>query len=307
MRKKDLMETNRVILIFLIFLTIGSADAISYQQDHLVLKGDYFGLIRPGIRPEIFAPGVISEAGYRLHGFPAFSPNGNQVYWSVIPPKIMYMIKNNNIWSKPGPAPFSNGNMQAPYFSFDGKRLFFQAVKKGGFGGLDIWYVEKTETGWSEPKNTGRPVNSPKLESQPTLTKNGTIYFAGSMENTGFNRGIYYSRYINGTFSEPVPLNYPVNSKYIDAYPFIARDESYLLFCSSRPDMEEKDMKLFLSFRKGENTWDEPVNLNKILGIESPAKYPYVSPDENFLFFLNKGNIYWVDIKIIEQLRIRSN
>ena len=301
------MKVHKIILTLFLMVNVCSIHAISFQQDHPVLKGDYLGFRKPGIQPKIFAPGVISKAGYRLHGFPAFAPDGNQIFWPVIPPKIMYMIKTQDIWSKAEPAPFSNGNMQAPFFSLDGKKLFFQAAKKGGLGSLDIWYVEKTETGWSEPKNLGKPVNSPKLESQPTFTRNGTIYFAGSMEDTGFNRGIYYSKLIDGKYSEPVPLNFPVNTKYIDAYPFIAQDESYLLFCSSRPSMEEKDIKLFLSFRKGENLWEGPVNLNEILNIESPARYPSVSPDEKYLFFLNKGNIYWVDIKIIEQLRTGSN
>jgi len=40
-------------------------------------------------------------------------------------------------------------------FSPDGNRLYFCSNRKSGtaVGGMDIWFSERTENGWSEAKN----------------------------------------------------------------------------------------------------------------------------------------------------------
>jgi len=261
---------------------------------------DYFGQEPPGLSPKIFAPGILSEAGYRLHCFPAFSPDGKEVFWSVIPPKILYMKNANGVWSAPETAPFSQGNINAPSFSPDGSRLYFQAARPEGFGSLDIWYVEKTETGWSSPVNAGQPVNSEKLESQPSVAENGNLYFTGYLENVALGRGIYVAKFTNGGYTEPEILGDAINTEGIEYTPFIAPDESCLLFASSRPGTKEKDLRIYVSFHNNDKSWANPVNINEYMGFDAPSRFPYISPDGKYLFFYSSGNIYWIDSKIIE-------
>jgi Tol biopolymer transport system component len=269
---------------------------------------EYLGQTPPGDIVEVFAPDVISGK-YMLHGFPTFSPDGKEIYWPVIPPKIMFMKYENSSWTNPAEAPFSENNSQAPCFSKDGKRIYYQVSRNEGYGSLDIWYVERVKDGWSEPANLGMPVNSEKLESEPTFTKDGTIYFTGELKGVMADRGIYRARYVDGKYLAPELLGDSINTKYLEIYPFISTDESYLLFCSTRPSMEEKDRRIYITFRTDEENWSKPINLNKKIDFDYQSAVPYVSPDGKYLFFTrynestNKSEIYWISSAVIEQLR----
>lgn len=213
----------------------------------------------------------------------------------------MFMKEENGLWSDPQAAPFSRGNIQAPVFSPDGRRLYFQAVWPNGQGSLDIWYVEKTDSGWGPPQNPGPPLNTEKLESQPSLAANGNLYFTGTMDSVEMGRGIYMAKFAESRYEKPIALGYPINTEFIDYTPFIAPDESFLLFSSSRPSREEKDLKLYVSFRNKQGTWDIPINLSAKLALKSSARFPFLSPDGKYLFFLSEGKIYWVGSDIIRK------
>lgn len=291
--------------IFSLLLIITLLVNCLYGQDK---SWEYLGQAPPGDIPEVFAPDVISGK-YMLHGFPTFSPDGTEIYWPVIPPKIMFMKFENNSWTSPMEAPFSESNCQAPCFSPDGKRIYYQVSRDDGYGSLDIWYVERVKNGWGEPKNLGRPVNSEKLESQPTFTKDGTIYFTGELNGAMLNRGLYRSRYVNGKYLTPELLGDSINTKYLEIYPFVSPDESYLLFCSTRPSMEEKDRRIYITFRTNDGNWSKPINLSKKMNFDYQSAFPYVSPDGKYLFFTgynestNKSGIFWLSSDIIEKLR----
>ena len=107
---------------------------------------DCLGQKSPGQVPEIFAPGILSDAGYRLHGFPTFSSLGQEICWPILRIEegrpngiIMSMKKLDDIWTNPQPLSFSGVGMeQAPAFSHDAQRLYFQSARTGGLGSLDI-------------------------------------------------------------------------------------------------------------------------------------------------------------------------
>jgi Tol biopolymer transport system component len=289
--KTLLQLVQRTIFLVLIIPTICIAQQIP--------DGPYLGQTPPGLKPEVFAPGIISGK-YSFHGFLTFSPDGKEIYWPVIPPQILYVKYENGEWTKPRPASFSN-KAQAANFSPDGNRLYYESIQPGGWGSVDIWYVERSGSGWSPPKNIGAPVNSSKLKSQPSFTKDGTIYFSGTLEGAMFNRGIYRSKFTNGKYQRPELLPEQINTKYLDIYPFIALDESYLLFCSTRPSMEEKDRRIYISFRSEDDSWSEPINLNKKINFDVQSAFPYVTPDGKYLFFAGRG-IRWMSSKIIEKI-----
>ncbi|MCP4724416.1 MAG: hypothetical protein GY863_05255, partial [bacterium] len=175
MIKKTMLIVIIVLLVFPLFLCSG-------QDEGNLTEYKYLSQKTPGMKPELFAPSIISVEDVQ-HCFPAFSPNGMEVYWmqfnmALRNSVLMFMEYENNAWSKPDTASFSVGYRDtAPVFSADGKRLYFVSRRPGGKGESDIWYIDKTGTGWSDPVNLGEPVNTEKRESQPTFTRNGTIYF----------------------------------------------------------------------------------------------------------------------------------
>jgi Tol biopolymer transport system component len=104
--------------------------------------------------------------------------------------------------------------------------------------------------------------------------------------------------------------------------PYIAPDESFIIFASNRPNgISEADMflrdggsqelDLYISYNKGNNTWTTPKNLGKGINTKAWEFGPTLSPDKKYLFFTRRMNfktvepskIYWVSAIIIDQLK----
>ena len=98
------MKTKSLIFILILIANF------SFGQEFTDLYGDYLGQTPPGDTAVIFAPGVVST-DIRQHSAPAFSPDGNEVYWMVqrLPtssdPNYHYygmgMRRINNRWTVP--------------------------------------------------------------------------------------------------------------------------------------------------------------------------------------------------------------
>ncbi|MBN2565794.1 MAG: PD40 domain-containing protein [Candidatus Eisenbacteria bacterium] len=262
----------------------------------------YFGQAPPGPEPEVFAPGIVSDAGYRLHGFPTFSPDLKEVIWPIVPPAVLRSRFEDNGWTEPAPLGLPARGVQAPFFSPDGSRLWFQGVHESGRGSLDIMYVDWSDGLPGTLHLPGEPLNSAELQSQPTVSDDGTVCFAGFLAGVGFERGIYLFRETGDGYSEPELVGSDVNTEFIDAYPFLTRSGDCLLFASSRPSMEE-DLHLRAVFADSSGEWCESVNVSDALGLAGSARFPAVSPDGRCLFFLSEGLIYWVDFGVVERLR----
>lgn len=295
----------RKIIVLLSFLFVW-INVSGQQNDEITsdsnYTGEYLGLDFPGTVTKIFAPDFISGKG-RLHCFPAFSPDKKEMYWMTIPPKIMTMREVDGKWTDPELASFSNsGNNLSPFVAHD-NTIYFSSNREGGEGGLDIWYTTKTDSNYTIPINIGDKINTGNSESTPTVSKNKTMFYAGSVEGKLYNRGIYYSNYENGEYQEPVLLPEHINimdTSNLDYTPFIAPDESYLLFCSNRQNPEKELCHIYISFKSENGEWSIPIDLSLKMNFKTSSKFPYVTPDGKFLFFSSGKNIYWVDAKILD-------
>jgi Tol biopolymer transport system component len=120
---------------------------------------------------------------------------------------------------------------------------------------------------------------------------------------------IYRAEYKVGQYVNVQNIGFPVNSKVSDADPAVAPDESYLLFCSHRPDGFGKS-DLYITFRKQDGTWSTPQNMGPDINTPYSEEKPYITCDGKYLFFSNDsaGNleIYWVGAKIIEELKLKE-
>ena len=72
---------------------------------------------------------------------------------------------------------------------------------------------------------------------------------------------------------------------------------------------DREDMAgLIYIYRKSDGSWIEPQNLGSEINKKYHERFPGVSPDGKYLFFTrpngeNNGNIYWINAKIIEELK----
>lgn len=107
-------------------------------------------------------------------------------------------------------------NSISPCLSPDGKRLYFASDKPGGYGGTDLYYSELTDGYWNEPVNMGPVINTPGNESYPFINQAGEIYFASDGHPGLGAKDIFFSRFSNNGWLQPVHLDAPINSQYDD-------------------------------------------------------------------------------------------
>ena len=195
--------------------------------------------------PKIFGEGIISTGDYETH--PAFSPSGDTIYFlKSMPDGNLYAIcssyKKNNKWSQPEIVPFSGKYVDAdPFVTKDGRTIYFVSnrpvhkednVKQD----WDIWKTELTSSGWGEPIHLDSPINTSGSEFFPTIADNGNFYFGSSREGGKGRADIYVSKFINNQYTAPENLGDSINTPDNEYEPFIARDESYLIFMATVPN-----------------------------------------------------------------------
>lgn len=122
-----------------------------------------------------------------------------------------------------------------PSLSADGRILFFSSNRRGGYGGNDIWYSLRMPDGsWSEAKNLGPVINTPKDEVSPFIYFNNEILFFASNGHEGFGgMDIFVSRVVNGEFSTPENLGYPINDHQDQFSLFITAQRDYAYYTES--------------------------------------------------------------------------
>jgi len=293
------------IALFLL-LVIFPADRLEINPDFPELTGPYLGQNPPGSIAERFAPSIIDS---EVHTATVFSPDGQEVYWKLMPDgvdEIVFMRLEDGGWTHPQIVPFASRFFDSgdPCFSPDGQKLFFTSWRPLRWYQVfqlseGIWYVEKTEQGWSKPKPVGTSVNSMNVHWQLSVSENGSLYFSSEGD-------IYRSEFKNHQYQEPVKLVNEINTPSNEGHPYIASDESYLIFSSNNQVDNIGDYDLYVSMHRDDGSWSKAINLG--IGVNSRYQdlYPVMSPDEKYLFFISNRDgmhsVYWVDSEQIKTL-----
>jgi Tol biopolymer transport system component len=276
------------------------------------ITGDYFGQTPPCDSAIIFAPGIISRDD-RSELQITFSPTGDECYLYSDGHDgigIYYTKLENNVWSKQQIAPFSKDSINIlPFFSSDGKKLYFTRISSDWSDG-NICYVERTDDGWSQPKQLPSPVNSDSKDWSYSETTEGVGYIQSNRNNGDWD--VWQINRLSDQSYQVENLGPTVNSSQMDVSPCISPDGSYIIFSSARlGGVSGQD--LYISFDNGDNGWTEPVNMEvtgagiNIAGYNQTS--PSLSPDGKYLFYCNhahSGNpidIYWVSTVIIDSLK----
>jgi Tol biopolymer transport system component len=233
------------------------------------------------------------------------SPSANEVVFSRRPvgspeSRILVSRLENGQWTAPVLAPFAIDTREMePNYSPDGQRVYFNSSrllpgKAQAIDVMNVWIATRSDGGWTDPQYLGPPVSG--VEPMfVTESNTGTIYMTGRRE-----RGIYKASRSNGGFDSPIQLPDAINGEDWPGHPYIAPDEQYLIFDSNVDDQGTKH--LFMSFQEADGQWSESEDLTEHLGFPSGGM-PHVTFDGRFLFFSSNGDIYWVDARVIEELK----
>ncbi len=299
------------------------------------LSGPYLGQKPPGKIPEIFAPGILST--YLNEGKICFSPDGKEVFFSVYLPDpfrkgfLFYSHIKNSYWTQPKQHKLTvNTGFGYQYISPDGKRMFFYLIIPGD-DRVHLGYIEKKGKDWGTvPKKVKFYGNDFFYQSCsfPSVAANGNLYFQMHPGGDG-NTDIYMSKFKNGIYMRPEKLNNSVNTVSNECHPCITPDESYIVFDAYGRGIQKED-GLFVSFRDKSGNWTGAKNLGENINSGNGERRAFVSHDGKYLFYTSKkkkinmpevsitleellelvnnpgngqGDIYWVDAKVIEDLK----
>ncbi|WP_229954184.1 serine hydrolase [Parasphingorhabdus litoris] len=256
------------------------------------LRGPYLGQTPPGSTPKVFAPGIVSTEHRDFSPF--FSPDMKEFYftrknlgsdkWSL----ISYRSENNR-WRESVIRP----RVWRPNISPDGKTMH-----------LGKYYMERIGDGWSEIKSLGPMFDREDLGIMRLSASASGTYILDDYKGDNVIR---ISTLKDGKREEPRPLGKEINTGKLNAHPFIAPNESYIIWDGER-DGGFGGIDLWISFKQQDGSWGEAINMGPEINTAGREASAYVTPDGKYLFFNRtirpkEGDIYWVDAQVIENLR----
>jgi hypothetical protein len=269
------------------------------REDRLVpgdvtgLDGPYFGQSPPGDEPEVFAPGYVNTTAHEYHI--SFAPDGREIVfsrsgigtlvtcwteggWTV--PEVVHLIDEDHLTEESNLTP-------------DGRSIVF--CGRGDIREPRILYrAERVEGGWGPPVTL-----FPGMYA--TATRDGALYYTAEGEGRDIGVIVRRNRTDSG-YGEPVVVpGEGINSDAPDAHPWIAPDESFLIFDSYR----QPGMGIFAAFRRPDGTWGRAIALCERLDIP-PVGQPAMSHDLKYLFFCLAGDMYWLEASFLDEVRRES-
>jgi hypothetical protein len=307
-------------VLFITLIGLFSYSCIQQKNDFRKNKDAYFGLTPPRLIPEVFAPGIVSDTTWAEHCQIAISPNGDEIFWSVYTskyPKIdgtgnteqLYHSKlENGVWTKPKIADFTDDNQYGgnggPVFSLDGKKLFFYQRKPRD---KYMYYVEKKNGQWStKPISIGEPYNTKTGNAAsnwtPVFTKKGYAYKYHQQK-----RVILKYKYDEAQFSQPDTMRVHEDFR-LSFNIYVAPDESYYIF-SAYNYKGFGDLDLCICFKDPNGNWGYPIILRDDINTKARERFPVVSPDGKYLFFMRHTetqDIFWQSSKILDKYKKES-
>lgn len=290
---------NLILILVIVLNACYSKNQNQKDSNSSIINNPYFGQKPPGLLPEPFAPGIVATDNWESSG--VFTPDLQEFYFireigkTEEEKKMKFMVfqYKDNGWQDS----IISKRVGQPFISPDGKTMH-----------LGKNYMERTENGdWSAIKRLDSAISKFSIMRLTSSSKDTYVFDA-------MGEGVLrFSQIKEGIREKPQLFEGEINGGTANAHPFIAPDESYIIWDSRRESGYGKS-DLYVSFKKDEK-WSVAINLGNEINTAASENGAYVTPDGKYLLF-NRSvgkvnptdkyedvNIFWVDAKIIETLR----
>jgi outer membrane protein OmpA-like peptidoglycan-associated protein len=171
-----------------------------------------------------------NELNSQLHEGPVtFNRKGNKIYFTRsnltkglsradkkgrVGLKIYEAERGDFDWENIVELPFNDDEYSCmhPALSADETKLFFSSNMPGGYGGMDLYFVEKRYGEWTAPINLGADINTSRNEVFPFMHDNGTLFFASDGHEGLGGLDIYMINIQGRRWGQLLNLGEPFNS-----------------------------------------------------------------------------------------------
>ncbi|MEE9441577.1 MAG: hypothetical protein V3V99_02780 [candidate division Zixibacteria bacterium] len=294
--------TILTLIWILSFFGVACGETVT-ENNSTTYAGPYLGQHPPGDSAVLFAPELFVREN-ESHDTPYFTPEGKKMLWGAIMPDLMagacMEMNDDGVWSEIMAPCRGGGSILRP----DGNRLYFHqfeappGVKFPDKQGREfMWYADKVGDEWSESKPVDSVVNKYSMHWQFGVAANDNLYFS-----VGGN--LCCAEYANGRHLEQQPLLGKNNKNIPGGLPYIAPDESYIIYAILN---DRRLGDLFISFKTEDETWTDGQRLGGGINTEASELCPKVTPDGKYLFYIGDGagffRPFWINMSIIHALK----
>lgn len=249
----------------------------------------FLGEGSPPLGAAVFRPDVLP-----LHATAGtFSPQMSEFFCNVPGAgegRIYGLGLSDGVWA-PVASPAEFGI--EPHIAPRGDRLFFTRT----VAGIGTGFVSFYEDGrWSEPQPLPPCINGTTyFPMYITSTLDGSLYW------TEISYGAFLARtpLVDGVYGRRQRVLVDLNTTGACAHPFIAPDESYLLFDAELDGQSD----LYVTFLLESGEWTPAQLVMEISDASAAEMMPSVSPDGAALFFARDMQMHWIDASILERYR----
>ena len=276
-----------------LLLKLGASPA---PQQFPRLTGPYLGKAPPGDELTPFAPGIV----YLDHGTVSVSPDGQEMYWPTGTAIMMIRIQDGR-WTKPAFAPFSGPSDvmfhdDVPFVTPDNKRLFFTSKRaaRPRNPGEGEHLVRRADAGGLVRAAAGRPG---RQRHGPALAGVGLECGDPVLRRAEREGQLRQQRHLllpaGGwrVHRRPSTSGPAVNTKDGESQPFVAPDESFILFYRAAGQIPSA----YASFKGPDGRWLPAVAFD----LPWVGAGLIVSPDGKYLF----AGGQWKSAKFIDELK----
>ncbi len=184
----------------------------------------------------------------------------------------------------------------SPVISADEKVLIFTSRRDGSTGNKkdedgknfeDIYICTKKDSGWSEAKNIGAPINTEGHEATVGISVDGQQIIIYKDDKTGHG-DLYLTSLKGDAWSEPVKLPDPINTQYWEPHATFSADGNTIYFSSDRPGgFGGRDIYRVTKLPNGQ--WSKAMNLGPDINTTYDEDAPVLHPDGKRLYFSSTG------------------
>ncbi len=183
-----------------------------------------------------------------------------------------------------------------PTPTLDGKHLVFTRLVRDSVNRPqeDFFMVELDSLNWDAKPMSG--VNTEENEGAQTLSADSRImFFTACNRPDGFGScDIYFSRFLNGKWTEPQNAGEPLNTSSWEAQPSFSSDNHYLYFSSNRAGGKGKKDIWRIEFKgfgeDGTPQWSQPQNLAEV-NTKGDEVSPFIHANNQNFYFASDTHI----------------
>lgn len=186
--------------------------------------------------------------------------------------------RNDGIWSKPLnlQSPINTRYWESqPSIASNSRVLYFSSDRPGGYGGIDLWKSNFTDSGWSNPVNLGPEINTSMDEQFPFIHSDNTTLYFSSEGLPGMGKSDIFITHLkpDGTWETPKNLGYPINTTGYDWNMVVTRDGKTAYYSSDKMPDGKGGLDIY-SFELPEDVRAERVSYVKGLVRDAKTKKP---------------------------------